>query len=64
MKLYVAQNGDYSLGDSTSDRSERLLKRGSWGRSIYDILVKGEFNAIKHFFYKRVSASHEEPMSP
>ena len=36
---------------------------GSGGRSIYEILVKGEFSAIKHSSYKRFSASHEELMS-
>ena len=34
------------------------------GRSIYMILVKGEFSAIKCLFYKRFSISHEELMSP
>ena len=52
-----------SLGDSTSDSSKRLLQRGSGERSIYKILVKGEFSAIKHLLYKRFSASHEELMS-
>ena len=32
--------------------------------TIYKILVKGEFNALKHLLYKRFSASHEELMSP
>ena len=64
VKLYVGQNEDCELGDSSSDGSERLLKRGSGGRSIYNILVKGEFNEIKHLFYKRVSANDEELMSP
>ena len=62
--MYVGQNEDCGLGDSTSDRSERLLKRGSRGRLIYNILVKGEFSAIKHFLYKRFYASHVELMSP
>ena len=44
--------------------TERLLHRGSGGRSIYKILVKGEFSAIKCLLYKRFSASHEELMSP
>ena len=34
------------------------------GRSVYKVLVKGEFNTIMHSFYKRVSASHEDLMSP
>ena len=33
------------------------------GRSTYKILVKGEFDTIKHSFYKRFSASHEDLMS-
>lgn len=33
---------------------ERLLQRGSRGRSIHKILVKGEFRAIKNLFYKRL----------
>ena len=32
---------------------------GGGGRSVYD-LVKREFSAITHLFYKRFSASHEE----
>ena len=42
----------------------RLLQRGSGGRPVYKILVKGEFSAIKHLFYKRFSAKHEKQMSP
>ena len=34
------------------------------GKSIYMIVVKGEFSAIQHLFYRRCSASHEELMSP
>ena len=40
-----------------------LLQTRSGGRSIYKILVKGEFSAIKCFLYKRFSASQEELMS-
>ena len=36
-----------------SDGSERLLLSGSGGKSIYKVLVKGEFNIMKHSFYKR-----------
>ena len=43
----MGQNEDCSQGDSTSDSSERLLQRGSWGRSIYKVLVKEEFSAVK-----------------
>ena len=53
------QNEDCSPRDSTSESFERMLHRGSGGRSIYKILVKGEFNAIKCLLYKRFSASHQ-----
>ena len=45
VKFYLWQNEDYSLRDNASDSSERLLQRGSGEKSIYKILVKGEFNA-------------------
>ena len=44
--LYLGQNEDRSPADSISDSSERLLQKGSGGRSIRKIMVKGEFNAI------------------
>ena len=34
------------------------------GGSIYMILVKEEFSAIKCLFYKRFSINHEELISP
>ena len=46
------------------DSSERLLQSGSGARSIYKVLVKAEFSAMKHSFYKRFSVSHEDLMSP
>ena len=55
---------DCMSGDSTSDSSERLLQRGSGGRSIYKILVKGEFNAVKCLLDISFPANHEELMSP
>ena len=63
VEFYLGQNEDCSPGDSMSDSSERLLQRVSGGRLIHRILVKGEFNEIKHLFYKRFSASHKELMS-
>ena len=42
---------------------ERLLQSGSRGKSIYKVSVKGEFNAMKHPFYKRFFVSHEDLMS-
>ena len=48
---------------SISDSSDTLLQSGSGGRSIYKVSVKGQFNTIKHSFYKRFSASHKDLMS-
>ena len=42
----------------------RNLQRGSEGRSLNKILVKGQFNAIKCLLYKRFSVSHKELMAP
>ena len=52
--------------DCIPNSSEKLkwFQRGSGRRSIYQILVKEEFNAIKSLLYKRFSANHEELMSP
>ena len=41
--FYLGQNEDWSKGDNTSDSSENILQTGCGGRSIYVILVKGEF---------------------
>ena len=35
-----------------------------WGKVNYKVLVKGEFNTMKHSFYKRLFVSHENLMSP
>ena len=53
VKFYLGQNEDCSLGGNISDSSERLLQSSSGGKSIYKVLVKGEFDAMKHSFYKR-----------
>ena len=58
------QSKNCSMGDSTSDSSERLLQRGRGKSKMYKILVKGDFSAIKCLLYKRLSASHRELMSP
>ena len=34
------------------------------GRSIYTVLVKGEFSAIKHISLQKFAVSHEELRSP
>ena len=64
VKFYLGQNEDCSLGGSISDSSERLLQRGSGGKSMYKVLVKGEFNTMRHSFYKGFFVSHEDLMSP
>ena len=60
----MGQNEDCSLGGSMSDNSERLLPRGSGGKTIYKVLVKGELKTMKHSFYKRLFVSHEDLISP
>ena len=37
--------------ETATQVAEKLLQRGSGRRSIYKILVKGEFIAIKYSFY-------------
>ena len=39
---------------------KRLLQSGSGRKSIYKVLVKGEFNAMKQSFYKRLFVSHKD----
>ena len=56
VKFYLRQNEDCNPGGSTSDSSERLLQSGSGEKSIYKVLVKGEFNTIKHLFYEEFVA--------
>ena len=41
-----------------------LLQTGSGGKSIYKGLEKGEFNTMKHSFYKKLFVSHQGLMSP
>ena len=64
VKFHLRQNADYSLGDRTSYNRERLLQRGSGGRSIYKVFEKEEFKAVKCLLYKRFSASHKDLTSP
>ena len=42
----------------------RLLQSISGGKSIYEVLLKGEFNIMNHSIYKRFFVSHEDLMSP
>jgi len=60
VKFYLGQKKDCSLGDSTSDGSEKLLQRGRGdGQYICDF-GEGGAHEIRHiFFFQKVSASHE-----
>ena len=64
VKFYLGQNEDCSPGGSISESSERRLQSVSGGKSTYKVLMKGEFNIMKHSIYKRFSVSHEGLMSP
>ena len=71
VKFYLGQNEDCSLGDSTSDSSEKLLQTGSGkGQYICDF-GEGGIHATKHVFFQKfsaslmkLSASHKEQSSP
>jgi hypothetical protein len=70
VKFYLGQKKDCSLGDSTSDGSEKLLQRGRGdGQYICDF-GEGGVHAIRHIFLQistslmRVTASHEGQSSP
>ena len=43
---------------------KRLLQSGSGGKSIYKVLVMGEFSIMKHSFYKRFFVGHEDLIPP
>ena len=62
-KFYLGQNEDCNPGGTISDSSERWLQSGNGGKSIYKVLVKEEFNTMKHSIYKRFCVSHEGLMS-
>ena len=65
VKLYVGQNGDCSLGASTSDSSEKLLQISKGEGNCMCNFDEGVIHAIKHiFFLLKVSASHQEQSSP
>ena len=63
VKFYLGQNEDCSPGGSISDSSETLLQSGSGGKSIYKVLVKGEFSAMK-LILQKIFVSQEDLMSP
>jgi len=51
VKLHLGENEDCSLGDNTSDSSEKLLQRGTGeGQYICDF-GEGRVHAIKHIFF-------------
>ena len=56
-KIYLRQNKDYSLGDSTSDSSEKLLQRSRWEDWYLWDFVEGGIHAVKHIFFQKVYAS-------
>ena len=45
--------------ETAPQRAEKLLQKGSDRRSVYVILVKEKFDALKHLSYKRFSVSLE-----
>ena len=64
VRFYLRQYEDCSLGDSTSDSSEKLLQRGRGeGQHAHDF-GEGVVHAIKHLPLPKYSASHQELMSP
>ena len=67
VKFYLGQNEDYSLGDSTSDSSEKLLQKGRAERTACTwFWWRGSMQSITLFFFflQKVSATHEEQLSP
>ena len=49
--------------ETTAQITLRECTKEAVGTSVYKILVKGEFSAVKHLLYKSFSASREELMS-
>ena len=62
LNFLMGPNQDYSQGDNLSDSSEELLQKGRGEVSIHMILVKS-IREIKHIFWQKVTASHEEQTS-
>ena len=66
VKFHLGQNEACSPGNSTSNSSENPLQRGEEegeGQYICDFDEEG-IHAIKHLSLPKISASHEELMSP
>ena len=59
VKFYWGQNENYSLGDSISLSSEKVLQRGRVEGQYICEFGEGGTHAIKHIFFFQVSASHE-----
>ena len=53
----MGQNEDYSLGDSTSDSSEKLLQRGREKDQYIRDFGEGGIHEAKHIFSQKVSTS-------
>ena len=67
LSIIWSKNEDDSPGDSTSDNSEKLLQRSRGEGQYMCDFGKEEVHAIKHiyiYFLQKVSASHEEHLSP
>ena len=67
----MGQYEGYSLGDSISDSSKKLLQRGRGEGQYLCDFGKREIHAVKHIFLQTVSASlvkvtvsHERQTSP
>ena len=46
--------------ETASQRTLRNYSKETVGEGQFVSLVKGEFNAMEHLLYKRISARHEE----
>ena len=62
VKFYLGQSEDDSLGDRTSDSSEKLLLSGGGKVGIYAILVKGDVSCRTQHGWQRLTTGHEEQM--
>ena len=64
VKFYLGQKKDCSLGDSTSDGSEKLLQRGRGdGQYICDF-GEGGVQAIRCIYFLQKISSCQEQTSP
>ena len=53
VKFYWGKNEDYSLGDSTSESSEKLLQRGRGEGQYICMWFSWKGNTYKHVFFHR-----------